>query len=167
MTANRKKTETLHMRLNFRHKLYLVALANVQETTASSYVETLLDNLAAKQTVDGCLGTLTIKDAVDIAIIKGSPAMTALRTFYIAPQILSPSDMAMQRALECNMDYFGGTDEILTADEIGTGQRPPSVNAALLADHLEVLQEYANFAKSNPHMVMSYVDYRRCTGRSE
>ena len=160
--AKRTKTGTLHMRIHSRHKMYLTALANMEQHSEAQYIEDFIEDRASNQLLNGRMGPMSVKDAIDIATSTENSALTLMRTFYIAPTTLSSRDVTVACAIIGN-DYFAGTDEIFSADEIGVNTEPaiPGINCEAAERHLDVLREYAAFVIGNPKMKVSYADYRK------
>lgn len=165
--ANRTKTETLHVRLRPQHKRYLAALVNMQNTTDTALIDTLLETKATQTLVNGRFGPFCVKDAVDFAMNADTPLEWMLRTYYIAPTMLGIKELAVAETIVSNKSLFAGSDELFShEDTIVDSERENimSVDLETVQEHLPVLMEYAVFHISNQKMNVSYTDYRKFSG---
>lgn len=165
--VNRTKTETLHVRLRPQHKRYLAALVNMQNTTDTALIDTLLETKATQTLVNGRFGPFCVKDAVDFAMNADTPLEWMLRTFYIAPTLLGAKELAVAETIESNASLFAGSDELFSyEDTIVDSERENIMRVDLetVQEHLPVLLDYAVFRLTNQKMNVSCVDYRRYSG---
>lgn len=160
--ANRKKTETIHLRVDTVSKATLECLAAVLETTST---QILLDLIDAKSmqvhtrkmrdeindqiSIDG---RMVLKDAIKLAYDCEDPILAKLRLSYIADDALSSKDQTITSMILQHPHYFSGDTEIFSKSEnlVKEGEQIPSVSLKKIYERMESLEEYASFREKNP-----------------
>lgn len=163
--VNRTKSDTLHVRLLSYHKRYLVALANMRNTTETSLVSEYIETQSKQVMVNGRFGEFCVKDAIDFAMNADTSLRWMLRTFYIAPTLLSVKELAVAETIASN-EIFAGSDELFLQEDTNDPEREniPCFDLETVQEHLPVLMDYVTFRLTNQKMSVSYVDYRKHSG---
>lgn len=173
--ANRKKSEIIHLRVEPHSKLILEGLANLGGTTATCVIERLL--LEASETTqvvdieesidDSILadGKLTLREAIDLAVVDRDQIITKLRMSYLANDALSVSDKFITLAITSSLDIFGGEVEIFAKSENIIRDKDlnniPRVDLEKIHEHMKSLTKFAEFRVKNPNIFMRYKEYLR------
>lgn len=171
--AIRKKSEIIHLRVEPQSKLLLEALANLGKTTATRTVERLIMEAAESTQVadiedsisESVLtnGGLTLKAALDLAIVDRDPMILKLRLSYLANDVLNPTDKLITLAIISSRNLFSGDEEIFTEAE-GILKKEelnsfPRVDLDKISASMDLLQSYADFRIKNPQVMFSYKEY--------
>lgn len=164
--VNRTKSDTLHVRLLSYHKRYLVALANMRHTTETSLISEYIETQSKQVMVNGRFGEFCVKDAIDFAMNADTALHWMLRTFYIAPTLLSVKELTVAETIASNENLFGGSDELFLREDTNDPEREniPCFDLETVREHLPVLMDYATFRLANQKMNVSYMDYRKHSG---
>ena len=171
MKANRKASEIIHQRVLPEHKRMLAALTNLTNSrTETAFLTGLLEATARKQMVVGCLGEISLPEALEFCEKAETTVQKLLRTFFVAPAALGRKERYIAQTIMENPLYFAGSDPIFTEDEqysptIRTRVSP--VDISKIESHLQVLADYFVFMSNNEKMRMTYVEYRKRTGESD
>ncbi len=176
--AIRKKTETIHLRVEPITKAYLEALGNAYGKTSTQVLEELLKDAAAKFSVEGvgeCVdrgalknNKLDLKTAVDSAHVDHDVILTKLRAFYIAKEALSARDKIIASAIiESDGLFFGQSeifeigDKIVKPDFIS---KTPKLNLHEVSRRMRSLEAFGAFREKNPNWRSTYQEYLKMTG---
>ena len=176
--AIRKKTETIHLRVEPITKAYLEALGNASGKTSTQVLEDLLKDAAAKFIVDGvgeCVdcdalknGNLDLKTAVDSALVDHDVILTKLRTFYIAKEALSTRDEIIADAIIASEELFFGQSEIFAIDEkivkSDFVSKTPKLNLHEISRRMRSLEDFGAFREKNPNWRSTYQEFLKMTG---
>ena len=178
--VSRKKSEIIHIRVQPNFKVLLEGLANLGGVTSTKIIEQLIVKSAQKTyipDIDVIIsgdflkdGKLTLADAVETTFLEGEPVLTKLRMYYLASDALSRKDQIVCAAVvnKENGDLFFGEDEIFYRSEGVIEPQElsgiPTVSVAKINDHLNSLEEFAEFREKNPRIKIAYIDFLKMSG---
>ena len=175
--AIRKKSEIIHLRVEPQSKLLLEGLANLGNTTATRTIERLLMEAAESAQVseieiaisESVLtdGGLTLKAALELAVVDRDPIIIKLRLSYLAHDALNTADQLITSAIISSKNIFGGEEEIFTkAEGILKSEEfdsVPRIDTEKIAANMDLLEDYADFRIKNPNIMMSYKEYLKAS----
>jgi hypothetical protein len=176
--AIRKKTESIHLRVEPTTKAYLEALGNATGKTSTQVLEGLLEDAAARFVI-GDTGEyinsaslknnkLDLKTALDAAFVDRDVMFTKLRTFYLAKEALSLRDRYIMSAIVDSIDMFLGKDEIFAEDDEIIKQyfisEAPKLDSQVILKRMSSLEEYGDFREKNPNLKSTYREFLKMTG---
>ncbi|WP_025128579.1 hypothetical protein [Pseudomonas sp. PH1b] len=175
--AIRKKSEIIHLRVEPQSKLLLEGLANLGNTTATRTIERLLMEAAESTQVAETEvavsesvftnGGLTLKAALELALVDRNPIIIKLRLSYLANDALNTADQFITLAIISSKTLFGGEEEIFTKAEgilkIEEFDSVPRVDTDKIAANMDFLESYADFRIKNPSIMMSYKEYLKAS----
>jgi hypothetical protein len=176
--AIRKKTETIHLRVEPTTKAYLEALGNATGKTSTQVLESLLEDAAAGFFI-GDTGEyintaslknkkLDLKTALDAAFVDRDVMFTKLRTFYLAKEALSLRDRYIMSAIIDSKDMFLGEDELFAEDDKIIKpyfiSEAPKLSSQAILKRMSSLEEYGAFREKNPNLKSTYREFLRMTG---
>lgn len=176
--AVRKKSEIIHLRVDPVCKLLLEGMANVEQITATRVIERLITQAAGKiaiEEVDYVIdasvlnnGTLTLKDAIEMAFNSREPLLTKLRLYYLAYEVLTFRDKEITAAIILNHDLFGGQEDIFAAVEEMINEEGlsviPRISLEKIRSHMDSLESFAEFKEKNQTLRVSYKEYLKISG---
>lgn len=171
--AIRKKSETIHLRVEPISKALLEGLANSTGKTATQIVEGLVLEAAEKRLIEnvegfinkGALknGKLDLKTALVSAHVDRDVTLTKLRTFYIAKEALSSRDIIIVSTIIEHEDLFFGVDEIFADDDELIDpdfiSKTPKLNISKISNKMSLLEDYAEFREKNPNLKSTYKNF--------
>lgn len=175
--AVRKKSETIHLRVQPISKLLLEGLANAANTTSTRIIEDLILGAAEKTEVvdtenkiDDRLkknGKLSVRDALTIAHQPSEPILTKLRTYYLAADALSLREIDIVITILHHPDLFSGDKEIFSAKEKIIKEEyfheVPTVSLEKIAERMSSLESFAAFKEKNPKLKTKYSEFLKMT----
>lgn len=164
--AIRKKSETIHLRVNPISKALLEGLANIGRKTSTQIIEDLIAYAAEKTVIadvedminDQALedGELRLKNALIAAQHSEDAILTKLRTYYLVQEALSSRDQTISRAiLGSPKIFFGETAIFSVADKMINREflpEIPKVNVEKISRKMAILEEFAVFTEKNPKL---------------
>lgn len=173
--AIRKKSEIIHLRVEPQSKFILEGLANLGGTTATRVIERLLleaseiaQVMDIEESIDDSIladGKLTLREAIDLALVDKDQIITKLRISYLANDALSVADKFITLAIISSLDIFGGEIEIFARSENIIKEEDfnsiPRVDVEKIHEHMKSLTKFAEFRVKNPNIFMSYKEYLR------
>lgn len=176
--AIRKKTETIHLRVEPTTKAYLEALGNATGKTSTQVLEGLLEDAAAGFVVENMgdyINTASLKNnrldlkaALDAAFVDRDIMFTKLRTFYLAKEALSLRDRYIMSAIIDSKDMFLGEDELFAEDDKVIKpyfvSEAPKLNSQAILRRMSSLEEYGAFREKNPNLKSTYREFLKMTG---
>lgn len=167
--AVRKKSETIHLRVQPLSKLFLEGLANIDKTTSTRIIENLILEAAKAQTVDvddvisdDCLENevLTLNNALEMAFDSRHPILTKLRINYLACDALSFKDKMITLSIIINPELFSGDEAIFSESEgiikPDDFSEIPRVSLNKIETHTDSLEKFAEFREKNPMLKIKY-----------
>lgn len=177
--AVRKKTETINLRVSSVSKSLLEGMSNFLGKTATQVVEDLLA-VAAKDVELRKLGEIVDADRLDNqsldlpAVVAAShvdddPILTKLRTFYIAPCLVSARDKLVISTILESIDMFSGKDELFFEEDIPLKSNfrslTPMLNLGKVNSDWPILEEFILFRSKNKNLNSSFPAFLKLTGR--
>lgn len=178
--VSRKKSEIIHIRVQPSFKALLEGLANLGGVTSTKIIEQLIVRSAQKTyipdidvVISGDFlknGKLTLADAVETAFLEGEPVLTMLRMYYLASDALSRKEQIVCAAVldQKNSSLFSGEDEIFHHSEGVVESKElsgiPIVSVGKINEHLNSLEEFAEFREKNPRIKIAYIDFLKMSG---
>lgn len=171
--AVRKKSETIHLRVQPLSKLLLEGLANAANTTSTRIIEDLILEAAKEDEVvdideiidDRFLknGKLSLIDALTAAYHSEEPILTKLRTYYLAGDALSYRENVIARTILYHPEFFSGDQEIFSAKEKIIKEECfheiPRINLERIAESMSSLESFAAFKEKNPKLKTKYSEF--------
>ncbi|MGR0171323.1 hypothetical protein [Pseudomonas aeruginosa] len=175
--AVRKKSETIHLRVQPLSKLLLEGLANAAKTTSTSIIENLILEAAQKAEVvdvddmidDRLLrnGKLSLTDALTAAYHPDEPILTKLRTYYLADTALGYRESLISSTILHLPEFFSGDQEIFSAKEKIIKKEyfheVPRVSLEKIEESMGSLESFAAFKEKNPKLKTKYSDFLKMT----
>lgn len=177
--AVRKKTETINLRVSSVSKSLLEGMSNFLGKTATQVVEDLLA-VAAKDVELRKLGEIVDADRLDnqsldlpavvaAAHVDDDPILTKLRTFYIAPCLVSARDKLVISTILESIDMFSGKDELFFEEDIPLKSNfrslTPMLNLGKVNSDWPILEEFILFRSKNKNLNSSFPAFLKLTGR--
>jgi uncharacterized protein (DUF1778 family) len=169
--AVRKKSEAIHFRVSPMFKAYLEGAANAIGKTSTQMVEDSVTGVADKISIDMPNleinpdfleedGSLQLRVALEAAYFPGEPALTKLRTYYIADVALSSRDKIISRTIIESPNCFAGKTEIFSVSDgiIATEyiSHYPAVDLDKISKSMPSLEAFAAFREKNTKIKLSY-----------
>lgn len=177
--AARKKTETINLRVSSISKNLLEGMSNFLGKTSTQVVEDLL-GVAAKEVEIRELGeiidtnrldnqSLDLPAVVAAAHVDDDPVLTKLRTFYIAPCVVSARDKLVISTVLESIDMFSGQDELFFEEDIPLKSNfrslVPMLNLQKINSDWPILEEFILFRSKNKNLNPSFSAFLKLTGR--
>ncbi|EPA7430578.1 TPA: hypothetical protein VDT85_005694 [Pseudomonas aeruginosa] len=170
--AVRKKSETIHLRVQPLSKLLLEGLANVANTTSTRIIEDLILEAAKEAKVvdvndiidDRLLknGKLSLIDALTAAY-HPEPILTKLRIYYLADDALSYREEVIARSILDHPEFFSGDQEVFSAKEKIIKEKyfheVPRISLERIAESINLLESFAAFKEKNPKLITVYREF--------
>lgn len=170
--AVRKKSETIHLRVNPISKALLEGLANINGKTATQIIEDLITEAAEKTImneveVDEYINEaafqnkiIDLKSALFAVQHPSEPIITKLRTYFIALETLSSRDRTITRTILQHPQLFGGKTKIFKSVENLIVKKYineiPDVDLKKIADRMDSLESYSVFKEKKPSWKSTY-----------
>lgn len=170
--AIRKKSETIHLRVNPISKALLEGLANINGQTATQIIEDLITEAAEKTILNDVEVDVYINEAafpnkiIDLksalfAVQHSSdPIITKLRTYFMAPAALSSRDKTIAMTILQYPQFFGGKTKIFKSVESLIDKEfineIPDIDLKKIADRMDSLEGYSVFKEKKPSWKSTY-----------
>lgn len=170
--AVRKKSETIHLRVNPISKALLEGLANINGKTATQIIEDLITEAAEKTIInefeideyiyEGTFENkiIDLKSALFAVQHPSEPIITKLRTYYIAPEALSSRDRTITMTILQHPQLFGGKAKIFKSVENLIDNEYindiPDIDLKKIADRMDSLENYSVFKEKQPSWKSTY-----------
>jgi len=175
--AVRKKSETIHLRVDPLSKFLLEGLASITKTTSTRVIEELILNAARAEVIDDVdiilseellkNGVLTLDIALRLSLDSRHPIYTKLRTYYLAVDALNFKDHIIARSIILHPKLFSGQDyifheseQIIKAEDFS---EVPRVNLEKIQRHMDDLNKFAEFCEKNPKLKIKYEAFLELT----
>lgn len=176
--AIRKKSETIHLRVDPISKALLEGLANFGATTSTQIIQDLISEAADRAVIsdvedmidDSILeaGELRLKTALLAAQYPGNATLTKLRTYYIAHEALNSRDATIASTILNSKNIFTGETPIFsTSDQFIKKEvlhQLPKINLEEVSKRTASLEEFALFVEKNPKRTSNYTAFLAMIG---
>lgn len=178
--AIRKKSETIHLRVNPISKALLEGLANQTKKTSTQVIEDLIEAAAdaifidIDEVLDEKIlraGKLSLRRGITLAMVNDQPLLTKLRLWHLASDALSSKDFKVIAAINNNQSYFNGSTEIFSKSEKLI--KPEIIDdikkfdLEKIVESWSTLEAYVDFREKNPKWKPDFEAFYKMTLEGE